>query len=153
MELAGVIAEQWDQWQPDAVFIDAGGGAGVIDRLRQLNYSPIEINFGGKAIDARFVNKRTEMWWLMADAIKGALAIPNLQTLKIELATPTYRFDSANRIKLESKDEIRKRLPDSGSPDIADALALTYAQPVKTKTDRVAIKPAQEYDPYALNEL
>lgn len=149
MELAGVVAEQIEQWQPDATFIDAGGGAGVIDRLRQLNYSPIEINFGGKAIDARFVNKRTEMWWLMADAIKGSLAIPNLQALKIELATPTYRFDAANRIKLESKDEIRKRLPDSGSPDIADALALTYAQPVKRSADQSVVKPTKEYDPYA----
>ena len=150
MELAGLIAEEIDQWQPDAVFIDAGGGAGEIDRLRQLNYSVIEVNFGGKANDPRFVNKRTEMWWLMADAIKSSLAIPNVLDLKIEIATPTYKYDAANRIKLESKDEIRKRLPNSGSPDIADALALTYAQPVKKKADQSAVKPMKEYDPYAV---
>ena len=122
----------------------------MIDRLRQLNYSVIEVNFGGKANDPRFVNKRTEMWWLMADAIKSSLAIPNELSLKIEIATPTYKYDAANRIKLESKDEIRKRLPNSGSPDLADALALTYAQPVKRRADQSVVKPMKEYDPYAM---
>jgi hypothetical protein len=134
MTLAGHVAVKIEQWQPDAVFIDSGAGAGVIDRLRQLGHDVIEVNFGGKANDPRYVNKRAEMWFLLAEWIKSGGAIPNHNTLKLELATPTYGFDSANRIQLESKDEIKKRLPDAGSPDLADALALTFAQPVAKRS-------------------
>jgi hypothetical protein len=38
-------------------------------------------------------------------------------------------------VVLESKDEIRKRMPGAGSPDIADALALTFAAPVAARTE------------------
>ena len=148
MNLAGRVAEYINRWQPDAVFIDAGAGSGVIDRLRQLGYDVVEVNFGGKANNARYTNKRTEMWSLLADAVRAGLAIPNDNSLKLELATPTYKFDSANRIKLESKDDIRKRLPEAGSPDLADALALTYAMPVVKQTRTQDVKPAKEYDPY-----
>lgn len=147
MDFAGRISVKMMQWQPDAVFVDAGAGAGVIDRLRQLGHDVIEVNFGGKAIDARFVNRRTEMWHLMADAVRSGLAIPNDNALKLELATPTYRFDLQNRIALESKDDIKKRMPDSASPDLADALALTYAQPV-AKFNPLQRSKSKDYDPY-----
>lgn len=130
MELAGRVAKKIEEWKPSATFIDSGAGSGVIDRLRQLGYEIVEVNFGGKANDARYLNKRAEMWCELADWVRGGGSIPNLNALKLELATPTYRYDASNRIVLESKDEIKKRLPDSGSPDIADALALTFAQPV-----------------------
>lgn len=150
MDLAGRVATKIVEWKPDAVFIDAGAGSGVIDRLRQLGHSVVEVNFGGRALDARYTNKRTEMWHLLADAVRGGLALPNDNALKLELATPTYRFDAANRIALESKDEIKKRLPDSGSPDLADALALTYAQVVvKAGNPLFRSAPQDEYDPYA----
>jgi hypothetical protein len=148
MDLAGKVADYIQRWQPDAVFIDAGAGSGVIDRLRQLGYDVIEVNFGGKAIDDRYHNKRTEIWSLMADAVRSGLSIPNDNSLKLELATPTYKYDASNRIKLESKDDIRKRLPDTGSPDLADALALTYSQPVGKRMRAPVYKPAKEYDPY-----
>jgi len=55
---------------------------------------------------------------------------------------------------LEAKDEIKKRLQGGGSPDIADALALTFAFPVRKKLprdiyDRVKKNKSEEYDPYA----
>jgi hypothetical protein len=155
MALAGRVAAEIERWRPDAVFIDAGAGAGVIDRLRQLGHDVIEVNFGGKAIDVRYANKRAEMWHEMADWLRSGGAIPNENALKLELATPTYRYDAANRIVLESKDDIKKRLPDAGSPDLADALALTFAQPVAPR-DRFADVPGYrahrrraEHDPYA----
>lgn len=148
MELAGRVATLIDEWGADATFIDSGGGAGVIDRLRQMGYDIFEVNFGGKPNDDRYNNKRTEMWHLMAQQIEAGLAIPNITELKLELATPTYKYDAHNRIKLESKDEIRKRLPDSGSPDIADALALTFAQPVHKLGNQKIETRVAEYDPY-----
>lgn len=151
MTLAGHVAAKIEQWTPDAVFIDAGAGAGVIDRLRQLGHDVVEVNFGGKPTDARFANKRAEMWHELADWVRAGGAIPNDTALKLELATPTYKFDAANRIVLESKDDIKKRLPDNGSPDLADALALTFAYPVAKRPE---ILPGagrgnpMTYDPY-----
>ena len=149
MALAGRVADEMERWQPDAVFIDAGAGSGVIDRLRQLGHPVIEINFGGKANDQRYVNKRSEMWHVMAEWLRGGGQIPNDNGLKLELATPTYKYDAANRIALESKDEIKKRLPEAGSPDLADALALTFAQPVAPRSTQLPRgKPTRrEYDP------
>lgn len=151
MTLAGHVAAKIVEWKPEAVFIDAGAGSGVIDRLRQLGHDVIEVNFGGKPDDPRFVNKRTEMWHLLADAVHAGLSIPNINGLKLELATPTYKFDAANRIALESKDEIKKRLPEYGSPDLADALALTYAYPVEKRPMAISTgsKRQRDYDPYA----
>lgn len=130
MELAARIANIMEDWCPHAVFIDSGAGAGVIDRLRQLGHEVVEVPFGGKATaSALFINRRTEMWWLMRDWLASG-AIPNDVTLKQELATPIYWFDNSGRKVLEAKDEIKKRLLGAGSPDIADALALTFAHPV-----------------------
>lgn len=152
MDLAARVAFEIDSWKPDAVFIDSGAGAGVIDRLRQLGHDVVEVNFGGKPFDHRFVNKRGEMWSMMAEWLVNGGSIPDDESLKLELATPTYEFDSAGRFKLESKDEIKKRLPDAGSPDFADALALTFAMPVASKQfpfDQPS-RQAKAYDPYAL---
>lgn len=152
MDLAARVAAVIEDRQPDAVFIDSGAGAGVIDRLRQLGYDVIEVNFAGKPNEPRFVNKRAEMWFDMADWVRGGGGIPNDNSLKMELATPTYKFDLSNRIQLESKDDIKKRLPDAGSPDIADALALTFAHPVVKRKHALpgqSTARGKEYDPYA----
>lgn len=42
-----------------------------------------------------------------------------------ELAAPRFAFTSTGKIKIESKDEMRKR--GIRSPDIADAFCLTFA--------------------------
>lgn len=155
MDLAARVAAQIEQWVPDAVFIDSGAGAGVIDRLRQLGYDVTEVPFGGKAtMPNLFVNRRAEMWWGMKEWLDLGGAIPNDNALKQELATPIYWFDSAGRKVLEPKDEIKKRLQGGGSPDMADALALTFAYPVKKRPmidiyDRGKSKNgAKEYNPY-----
>lgn len=155
MDLAGRVAAKIEQWKPDAVFIDAGAGSGVIDRLRQLGHDVVEVNFGGKAIDTRYANKRAEMWHEMADWLRAGGAIPNMNALKLEIATPTYKYDATNRIVLESKDDIKKRLPDAGSPDLADALALTFAQPVAPRSPFADVPgykatKSRDYDPYSL---
>ena len=136
MQLADKVAAESDLWNPDAVFIDAGGGAGVVDRLPQLGHNVIEVNFGGKAADELFLNKRAEMWWAMRDWLRAGGAIPDDMELKLELATPTYSYTSANRVQLESKDDIKKRLQGGASPDKADALALTFAMPVSKRDYR-----------------
>lgn len=129
MAFASQVAASIEKWRPDAVFVDVGNGSGVIDRLRQLGHEVIEINFGGKAIDPEFVNKRTEMWWLMKEWIEQGGVIPPMIELKQDMASPTYHYNSKNKRCLETKDEIKKRI--MRSPDTGDALALTFAYPVQ----------------------
>ena len=154
MALADKVAYWINDWRPDAVFIDQGAGVGVIDRLRQLNYDVVEVPFGGSASrDDLYSNKRAEIWWTMKDWITQGGAIPNHQSLKLELATPTYRYDTRGRRLLEAKDQIKKRLQGAGSPDIADALALTFSAPVSRRDDaeydRMRRKPQRrDYSPY-----
>ena len=156
MELAARVANLIEEHDPDAVFCDAGAGSGVIDRLRQLDYDVIEIPFGGKAMKPeQYINRRSEMWWLMKQWIEEGGAIPNDIALKQELATPIYWYDNVGRRVLESKDQIKKRLQGAGSPDLADALALTFALPVAKKVPediyikrRKAATQKTDYDPY-----
>ena len=132
MELADQVAYHIATWEPDAVFIDAGNGSGVIDRLRQLNHHIIEVPFGGKPIDPKYANKRAEMWDELRDWLKLGGQIPNHQRLKQDLGTPRYWFDKTGKMILEPKDDIKKRgLP---SPDYGDAAVLTFAMPVVPKS-------------------
>lgn len=136
MQLAAFIAEQIRIHRPERIFIDAGGGAGVIDRLRQLDFEGVvEVNFGGVAIRhadcPEFANKRSEMWWLMAAWVKQPnVMLPPISSLVPEMTTPRYSFNSHNAVVLEKKEDIKKRL--GVSPDYADALALTFAEPVNS---------------------
>lgn len=137
MRLADLVAQAIGDWHPEATFIDSGAGAGVIDRLKQLGYHVVEVPFGGRANrHTLHVNRRTEMWFEMKDWLQGGGAIPDMMSLKQELATPTYSFDSYGRRVLESKDQIKKRLQNAGSPDLADALALTFASPIQKSESR-----------------
>lgn len=130
MELANRVAAEIDRHRPAAVFCDSGAGAGVIDRLRSLGHRVVEVPFGGRANNPKaFANRRCEMWSLMAEWIRGAGQIPDDLSLKAELAAPTYTYDAQGRQVLESKDAIKRRLG-GASPDLADALALTFAAPV-----------------------
>lgn len=136
MAFAARIAEKIEDFHPDAVFIDAGNGAGVIDRLRQLNYRNIvEVPFGGKPTkQGQYLNKRAELWGELRDWLKAGGALPATDTeLVTDLSTPVYDFDNANRLRLESKEHIKERL--GRSPDRADALALTFAAPVRPQLD------------------
>ena len=148
MTLAGMVAKTIDKFRPDAVFIDAGRGEGVIDRLLQLGYSPVPVNFGGKPMAVKYVNKRAEMWSDMAAALETA-CIPNMAELRQDLCTPTYSYaNAAGKFELESKDSIKKR--GLTSPDLGDALAITYAWPVAPAS--MSYKPAScavDYDPIA----
>lgn len=129
MTFAGIVAEEIRRCSADAVFIDAGRGEGVIDRLRQMGFSVMEVNFGSHAVDRnRYANKRTEMWDAVKNWLEAGGAIPNDPALKSELAAPSYSFDAAGRMVLEPKEKLKER--GLRSPDLADALALTFAAPV-----------------------
>lgn len=130
MELADAVAELIVDRQPDAVFVDGGGvGGGVVDRLRQMGHFINEVNSSAKPIDEeKYANKRAEMWDLMRKHLSEICDLPEDYTLVEQLIAQEYFFDNKNRMLLVKKTDMKKQgLP---SPDRADALALTFAQPV-----------------------
>lgn len=151
MQLAGRVAALIDEWGADAVFIDGGRGEGVIDRLRQLGYTVIEVHFGGKSSDPHYFDKRSEMWCLMKDWIEQVGALPNITEMKTDLCVPQYDIDTG-LMRLESKKKIKER--GMKSPDLGDALALTFAIPVAAPArlghrERPAAQAISEYDPHS----
>ena len=127
----------------DAVFIDLGRGEGVIDSLRHMwGYEVTGINFGGKASDqAEYHNKRSEMYDLTEKWLANGGAIPDDLELRTDLSTPTYSFDNQDRLKLQSKEDMKKEF--GRSPDSSDALVLTFAVPVVPKAFRKERQPEQ----------
>lgn len=138
---AGKVAEAITLYQPDAVFIDGGGvGGGVVDTLKARGFRVSEVNFGAAARDPlKYANKSAEMWGLVRDWLPtGALDADS--KLLDDLAGREYGFDKDGRIQLEKKKDMKKR--GLASPDDADALALTFAEPVQRrdmKTSRGAL--------------
>ena len=149
MTLAARVMELSDRYKAQAVFIDAGRGEGVIDRCRQLGYDVVEVNFGAQATQkGKYINKRSEMWDDMKKWLEAGGCLPQNAQLKTELTTPEYDFDAANRMRLESKEKIKERM--GASPDVADALALTFAYPVHTNVQWAGRDTCNtNYDPFA----
>jgi hypothetical protein len=132
MQVAGRIIQIINHWHPDKMFIDLGGiGAGIYDRLKELGYANLVIGvyFGQKAEDqARFFNKRAEMWGRLAQWFKdGGVKIEDDDLLESQVTLPGYNFKSNGAMVLQSKDELEE------SPDLGDALALTFAFKVPNK--------------------
>jgi len=156
MYVVGKLSRFVNEWQPHAIFVDVGGiGAGVVDRMRQLGYDIFDVNFGARATDERFANMRAQMWFGMREWLQNDGILPREQRLLAEITSPNYTFDASNRIKLERKEEMKARL--GRSPDLADALALTFAAPVAPpelpwEYRDLSVNPARaigfDYDPY-----
>jgi hypothetical protein len=149
MLVANAVGIFIGEFDPDATFVDATGGygVGVVDALRQINHTPIEVYFSGKANDPRYFNKRSEMWFEMAKWIKDGGALPDDSELAEELAAATYTFQG-DKFRLCDKDDIKKLI--GRSPDKADALALTFAMPVSKNRRSFGARtgPLDSYDPY-----
>lgn len=147
MEVADRVAIQIAQHNPAQIFIDAGEGTGVIDRLRQMRFNVAEVYFGGKGPRKDiFENRRMEMWWEMKQWLEKGGAIPPDEMLQADLAAPTYGFTIRGTKILEPKDKIKERI--GRSPDMADALALTFAAPVPPQMDPRLAKMLNNRRPY-----
>jgi hypothetical protein len=159
MELASRVAWVIEDEKADACFVDVSGGlgAGPYDRLCQLqvNCTLIPVEFGGKADDPRYANKRTEMFVRMADWTRGGGCLPDDVKLQQELVAHTYDFDAQSRMRLCPKDDVKERL--GRSPDGADGLACTFHTNIAPRNrdvlpgTRAAFGGSlSEYDPYAV---
>lgn len=149
METAGIVAKLISEYAPAAVFVDKTGiGAGIYDRLRELGHGRVYgVMFGGGAAEKEiYANKRAEMWGRMRDWLGDVPSrIPDDNELVADISAPSYRYDSSGRLLIEKKEDMRKR--GVRSPDLADALALTFAEFVSAVQDGDHRSPRVEHKP------
>lgn len=146
MELVGKVIEAYNEDKPDQIFVDAVGlGAGVYDRLKQLNYPVIPVMSGAKPSgfgtsvgitasnnQTRYLNLRAEIWYKMKQWLsEEAVDLPDDPELRTALCSVQYAFDNRDRFRLESKRDMKRRGLDS--PDEGDALAFTHTIDVMPK--------------------
>jgi phage terminase large subunit len=132
MQLCGAIKNRYDDStaieQPQEILVDVIGlGSGVVDRLAEQNLPVRGVNVAeAPSTKKNYLNLRAELWFAVKDWLaQRDCRLPNNDELASELAAPQYKYTSSGKIKIESKDEMRKR--GIKSPDKADALALTMA--------------------------
>ena len=116
----------------DRIVIDGVGiGAGVIDILRHRNLNVKEFIGGASPLydyttSLTFFNMRAQGYWTLRNSIKnGELSLPRHQKLAEDLTTVRYHISADKMIKVEPKEDIKKRI--GRSPDYADALMMGYA--------------------------
>lgn len=144
METAGRVKERWDQTpaerRPRSILVDVIGlGAGVVDRLRELNLPVRGINVAeASSTSERFMRLRSELWWMAREWLeKQDVTLPTAtdgldprddpaEALASELVIPKYTYTSTGKLSVEAKSDIKKR--GYKSPDVADAFVLTFAE-------------------------
>lgn len=128
MEIATEVATAIREYSPGITFVDAVGvGAGVVDRLRMLNYEVVEVNAGMEPDDKElYFNKRAEMWDRMRSWLRKGADLPYDTETRKALIGIEYGFDEKERIRMERKKDMKKRGLES--PDEGDALAYSFAE-------------------------
>ena len=123
MRVVSLLTTVLDRHKPDVTFLDETGlGGPIADRMCQLGYHVIGVNFGSDADDKKkYVNKVAEMWWRLREWIMKGGSIPDDPQLETELTEREYWHNKKDQLVLEPKDDLIT------SPDWADAKALTFA--------------------------
>ena len=130
MQLVGAVVHEIEQ-EEDAVeemLVDAIGlGAGVADRLSELGHPVNSVNVAeSSALNPQTLRLRDELWMSARSFLEAKdCVLPDNEVLAKELVAPRYSFTSSGKLKVESKDEMKRR--GVASPDVADALCLTFA--------------------------
>ena len=118
--------------EADALFGDVIGiGWAIMGNLRKALGSHKARSFDSRSIamkKERFVNRRAEAFWnLKKQFEEGSISIPADEDLIDQLSVIRKKEDNRGRILIIPKVEIKKELKEGGSPDEADALAISYA--------------------------
>jgi len=138
MTTAGQALALWRSKAIDYIHVDVVGlGAGVADRLREEGAPVVDVNVAAAAperrlggVDGSPYKLRDFLWletaeWLRTEVSMADAPRDEAQDLAGELASVRYGVNSSGKIVVESKDAMKKR--GLRSPDLADALGLTFA--------------------------
>lgn len=120
------------------VIVDANAvGGPVAKRLREQQKNVVSFVAQHKSYKRTkdglygFADKRSEAWWKMRerlDILEGEdVCLPYNNDLLAELIAPKFTIQSNGKIRVESKQEIRRRL--GRSTDLADAVIMAFEDP------------------------
>lgn len=145
------------QWVPDVINIDAVGvGAGVYDQVAdhmQSQHVPgiVYAIMAGSSPDddEKYVLKRDECWGRTKEWLTSApqVALDDIEGIQADLTSIKTVHDSRYRVKLESKDAMRKAPRNLPSPDDGDALSLTFAFSDVGTMGRAGVRSSGALDP------
>lgn len=128
MYVAQLLAMYEDKYGADAVFIDLGYGTGIFSAGKTMGRNWMLVGFGEKSPEKGYYNMRAYMWGQMRQwLIEGGSYDDNQQWLD-DLTGVQVKPRVDGVVQLESKEDMKKR--GLASPNIADALALTFARPI-----------------------
>jgi hypothetical protein len=127
-----------------------GIGAGLVGEMRNLKETGhhsakvVGVNVSEKArAPDKYYNLRSQLWWdcgrlAAEDRAFDLSEMENADATVAQLLEPRYEHDLKGRVRVEAKDEIRKRI--GRSPDNADAFLLAYYQPKHYATEWFELK-------------
>ena len=140
--------------KPDMVNIDVGAEATIYDILLERGFPVNAVNFGSNPIstgptgDDIYFNRRAEMHDLMRQWFNGdvPVQIPDDDSLQSDLCAAQWgpgatRYNSSQELIIEEKAAIKMRMGGQ-SPDLGDALALTFAIPYSLPLQSAQTRPA-----------
>ena len=115
------------------VMVDEPGvGGPIIDMMRRYDI-PVIPYHGGLAMNVQsdpsedcrmFANRRSRDWWNARRKFElGLMSIPEDEDLVNELASVKYQYVN-EKIKVETKKDMKVRLGDDASPDLADTVVM-----------------------------
>jgi len=128
MQTCGWVMNEARQENPAEIMVDSIGlGAGVADRLREQGLNVRDVNVSEvSALSPTAAKLRDELWMSVKEWLnKRTCRLPRSEELRADLVGPTYTFLSNGKLKVEAKNDMKRR--GLKSPDIADALCLTFA--------------------------
>lgn len=137
-----------------AMTVDKVGlGAGVWAPLKNAGYKVNGFSGGESANDAdRFTNRNAEAWWAFREGMEAGLIDldPDDDVLAAQLQSRKWKLDSSQRrIRIETKDEMKKR--GIKSPDRADAAIMAYYAGVRTVDDAQTVLKRQTNEPTTIS--
>lgn len=116
--------------EAQVIIEELGMGVGVVETLEDMGYGEHVwgVNTGDSASEPDlYLNLRCEMYALTKDWLEDNVELPNFPALMDDMVTIQKKSSGVGKLRLETKEEMRRRgVP---SPDVCDALALTFAVP------------------------
>lgn len=127
VQVAAKIAEYKLEHAPNGIFIDGIGiGAGVVDSCRHRQIQVVDVVVSHKSSEPlQYVNLRSQLWGKMKQWLGNGADIPNNTDLKQQFLSMEYGYNGKMQLQLMSKKDIKRQ--GLASPDIPDAIALTFA--------------------------
>jgi hypothetical protein len=132
MTLAGILMMEFEatpySLRPQSIFIDSiGVGGGLADRLSELGLPAVSVAVSeSPSLKDKYTRLRDELFWKAREWFEARdCKVPNDETLISEITSIRYKYQSTGKLKVESKDEMKRR--GQRSPDVADAFVLSFA--------------------------